>query len=98
MAYAAERGGTLGEKNAPADQGVSGFSARAPNDLSGSFSLVNWCRRKLGRRRSGICPAFAHLEAGKPADSDIFAEFGDRLVDHFADRLGLVLDEMLFVE
>src|SRR6202790_1569461 len=41
---------------------------------------------------------FADFEAHEAPHRDVFSELGDRLVDHFADGHGLILDVVLFVQ
>src|SRR5260370_16880364 len=53
-------------------------------------------RRRFWPRRSAA--HFSDLEPHEAPDRDVFAQFGDRLGNHLADRHALVLDVVVFVE
>src|SRR6266852_2841671 len=79
------------QKNAPNLRGVSLSSDYSQKSLRlhrRRFRCPRWIRR------TGL----PHLEPRKPPDRNVFAQLGNRLGDHLADRVRLVLDEVLLIQ
>src|SRR5260370_1765714 len=74
---------------------------RSGRDAQGLFQMVFKLRLDRHRRRFWPRRSAAHfsdLEPHEAPDRDVFAQFGDRLGNHLADRHALVLDVVLFVQ
>src|SRR6267378_1331894 len=94
--------------NYPRPRTPRGLKKRAPRLSRGALescygtlfpSRLDRRRRRRGFRRCRRPAAdFADLEACETPDRNIFAQLGDRLGNHFANRYAFVLNVVLFVE
>src|SRR5687767_14042432 len=74
-------------------------SMSAPGPGGSAPGVLTRGRRDLGREvRLLRLEPLAEDVAGEPADLDVFADAADRLGEHVADDLAVVLDELLVEE